>query len=56
MKKYINKKVGTAFAGTLGTIVCAMIINWMIMGEFQKIVKFAGVGEEVVFTLFIAIS
>lgn len=54
MKKYINKQFGTAFAGTLGTIVCAMIINWMIMGEFQKIVKFAGVGEEMVFTLFVA--
>ena len=54
MKKYINKQFGTAFVGTLGTIVCAMIVNWMVTGEFQKIVKFAGVGEEMVFTLFVA--
>lgn len=54
MKRYLNKQFGTAFVGTLGTIVCVMIVNWMIMGDFQKIVKFRGVGEEMVFTLFVA--
>ena len=53
MKRYLNKQFGTAFVGTLGTIVCVMIVNWMIMGDFQKIVKFRGVGEEMVFTLFV---
>ena len=54
MKRYLNKQFGTAFVGTLGTIVCVMVVNWMIMGDFQKIVKFRGVGEEMVFTLFVA--
>ena len=54
MKRYLNKQFGTAFVGTLGTIVCVMIVNWMIMGDFQKIVKFRGGGEEMVFTLFVA--
>ena len=54
MKRYLNKQFGTAFVGTLGTIVCVMIVNWMIMGDFQKIVRFRGVGEEMVFTLFVA--
>lgn len=54
MKRYLNKQFGTAFAGTLGTIVCVMIVSWMVTGDFQKIVKFRGVGEEMVFTLFVA--
>ena len=54
MKRYLNKQFGTAFVGTLGTIVCAMVVSWMVTGDFQKIVKFRGVGEEMVFTLFVA--
>jgi hypothetical protein len=55
MKKYINKQFGTSFVGTLGTIVCAMVVNWMVTGDFQKVVKFRGVGEEMVFTLFVIV-
>lgn len=55
MKRYINKQFGTAFVGTLGTIVCAMVVNWMITGDFQKVVRFRGVGEEMVFTAFVVI-
>jgi hypothetical protein len=53
MKRYLNKKFGTAFGGTLGTITCAMIVNWMVTGDFQRVVHFRGVGEEMVFTLFV---
>lgn len=54
MKKHLNRQFGTAFAGTIVTYTCGMVISSMILGEFQKIVKFAGVGEEMVFTLFVA--
>jgi hypothetical protein len=52
MKKYLNKQFATAFFGSLGTIVAAMVVQAMIAGDLQKIVKFQGVGEEMVFTLF----
>ena len=52
MKKYLNKQFGTAFFGSLGTILSSMVVQMMIVGDFQKIVKFRGVGEEMVFTLF----
>jgi hypothetical protein len=52
MKKHINKQFGTAFFGSLGAIVSAMVVQAMIAGDFQKIVEFRGVGEEMVFTLF----
>lgn len=54
MKRYLNRRFATAFAGTIATYTCGMIISCMIIGEFQQIVKFAGVGEEIVFTLFVA--
>ena len=52
MKRYLNKQFGTAFFGSLGTILSAMVVQMMIVGDLQKIVKFQGVGEEMVFTLF----
>jgi hypothetical protein len=52
MKKYLNKQFATTFFGSLGTIVAAMVVQAMIAGDLQKIVKFRGVGEEMVFTLF----
>jgi hypothetical protein len=52
MKKYLNKQFGTAFFGSLGTILSSMVVQMMIVGDFQKIVRFRGVGEEMVFTLF----
>jgi len=52
MKKYLNKQFGTAFLGSLGTILSIMVVQAMVAGDFQKIVKFRGVGEEMVFTLF----
>ena len=52
MKRYLNKQFGTAFVGSLGTIISAGVVQMMIVGDFQQIVKFRGVGEEMVFTLF----
>ena len=52
MKRYLNKQFGTAFFGSLGTILSSMVVQMMIVGDFQKIVRFRGVGEEMVFTLF----
>jgi hypothetical protein len=52
MKRYLNKQFGTALFGSLGTILSAMVVQMMIVGDLQKIVKFRGVGEEMVFTLF----
>ena len=52
MKKHINKQFRTAFLGSLGTILSVMVVQMMIVGDLQKIVKFQGVGEEMVFTLF----
>ncbi len=53
MKNHINKKFGTAFLGSLGTILCIIVVQSMVSGDLQKIVKFRGVGEEMVFTLFV---
>ena len=53
MKRYLNKQFGTAFFGSLGTILCSMVVQMMIAGDLQEIVKFRGVGEEMVFTLFV---
>ena len=52
MKKHLNKQFRTAFLGSLGTILSVMVVQMMIVGDFQKIVGFQGVGEEIVFTLF----
>ena len=52
MKKHLNKQFRTAFLGSLGTILSVMVVQMMIVGDFQQIVKFRGVGEEMVFTLF----
>ena len=52
MKKHLNKQFRTAFLGSLGTILSVMVVQMMIVGDLQKIVKFQGAGEEMVFTLF----
>lgn len=52
MKKHPNKQFGMAFLGSLGAIAAAGVVQMMIVGDFQQIVKFRGVGEEMVFTLF----
>jgi len=52
MKRHLNKQFATAFFGSLGTIVAAMVVQAMIAGDLQKTIKFQGVGEEMVFTLF----
>ena len=46
MKKHLNKKFGTAFIGSLGTIIYAGVVQMLIVGDFQEIVKFRGVGVE----------
>ena len=38
-----------------GTILCIMGVQSMVSGDLQKIVKFRGVGEEMIFTLFVLI-
>ena len=53
MKNHINKKFGTALMASSGTILCIIGVQSMISGELQKIVKFRGVGEEMIFTLFV---
>ena len=55
MKNHINKKFGTALMASSGTILCIIGVQSMISGELQKIVKFRGVGEEMIFTLFVLI-
>ena len=52
MKRHLNKQFATAFFGSLGTIVAAMVVQAMVAGDLQKTIKFQGVGEEMVFTLF----
>ena len=52
MKRYLNKKFGTALMASSGTILCIIGVQSMVSGDLQKIVKFRGVGEEMVFTLF----
>jgi hypothetical protein len=53
MKNHLNKKFGTAFLGSLGTILCIIVVQAMVAGDLQKVVKFRGVGEEIIFTLFV---
>jgi hypothetical protein len=38
-----------------GTILCIIGVQSMVSGDLQKIVKFRGVGEEMIFTLFVLI-
>jgi len=52
MKKYINKKFRPALLGALGAIAASIVIVLMVTGDLQKHIKFAGVGEEIVFTFF----
>lgn len=52
MKRHLNKQFATAFFGSLGTIAAAMVVQAMVAGDLQKTIKFQGVGEEMVFTLF----
>jgi hypothetical protein len=53
MKNHINKKFGTTLMASSGTILCIIGIQSMVSGDLQKIVKFRGVGEEMIFTLFV---
>jgi hypothetical protein len=53
MKNLINKKFGTALMASSGTILCIIGVQSMVSGDLQKIVKFRGVGEEMIFTLFV---
>lgn len=38
-----------------GTILCIIGVQSMVSGDLQKIIKFRGVGEEMIFTLFVLI-
>jgi len=53
MKNHINKKFGTALMASSGTILCILGVQSMVSGDLQKIVKFRGAGEEMIFTLFV---
>lgn len=46
------KKFGPVLLGALGAVLSTLVVFTMISGDLQKYVKFAGVGEEIVFTFF----
>ena len=53
MKKYINKKFRPALLGALGAVLSFFVTVLMVTGDFQEVVHFSGVGEEIVFTIFV---
>jgi hypothetical protein len=55
MKKYFNKKFMGVFMGSLGVIISNTVVLLMLTGDLQRVVPFAGVTEEMVFTLFVVI-
>lgn len=55
MKKYTSKKFMGVFMGALGAIASNTVAILMITGDFQKSVHFSGIGEEMVFALFVLI-
>ena len=46
------KKFGPVLLGALGAVLSTLVVFMMVSGDLQKYVKFAGVGEEIVFTFF----
>ena len=46
------KKFGPVLLGALGAVLSTLVVFTMVSGDLQKHVKFAGVGEEIVFTFF----
>lgn len=52
MKKHITKKFGVSMAFALGSIAAFIISILMVTGDLEKVIKFGGIGEEIVFTLF----
>ena len=54
MKKHKMKKFGMTMAFALGTILSFTVVALMATGDAEKVIHFAGVGEEMVFTLFAA--
>ena len=55
MKKYSNRKFMGVFIGALGALASIVVVVLMLTGDFQKAVPFAGVTEEMVFTLFVMV-
>lgn len=43
------------FMGALGAIASNTVLIMMLSGDFQKFVPFAGIGEEVVFAIFVIV-
>jgi len=54
MKKHITKKFWMTMAFALGTILAFTIAVLMVTGDMEKVIRFEGVLEEMVFTLFAA--
>lgn len=52
MKKHITKKFGMTMAFALGSILSFIVMVLMVTGDMEKYIKFGGIGEEIVFTLF----
>ena len=53
MKNKSNKKFRPALIGTLGAVLSFFVTVLMVTGDFQEVVHFRGVGEEIVFTIFV---
>jgi integral membrane sensor domain MASE1 len=52
MRKHITKKFWMTMAFALGTILAFTIAVLMVTGDMEKVIRFEGVLEEMVFTLF----
>jgi cation transport ATPase len=54
MRKHKMKKFGMTMVFALGTILAFTIVALMATGDLEKVIRFEGVLEEMVFTLFAA--
>jgi cation transport ATPase len=54
MRKHKMKKFGMTMVFALGTILSFTIVALMATGDLEKVIRFEGVLEEMVFTLFAA--
>lgn len=52
MRKHKMKKFGMTMAFALGTIIAFTVAVLMVTGDMEKVIRFGGVLEEMVFTLF----
>lgn len=55
MKPQSNKKLGTVLLGSIIAAGAAIVVDLMISGHLQDVVRFRGAGEEILFTFFAAL-